>query len=325
MIKLKDAKCPSCGANIQVNDKLSNTICQYCGSTVLIEEAIEKYKIELSGKVEVDGIKGRNSKISLAKKHMKLNEWYLAKNILLELVSEDPFDTEAYINLVKTDLNLLKDMSLASDIGDLRLITDISNYYDRIKKIDEEHIADKELEDVSELYEYYLDLKAQCDEFYSQQDKVEKYLEEALNISNKCHLEVSTRIGEYFNNLKEANVDNKVEYLKHEFDEFIPTIELYIYQCSQEKNKEIDKKNKKIEFSNNITRTKNAFRIVRIILWAIIGIALILSTIACFVTKEIASGIVLVIFVDSWLLPVAYTRIDDLRYSLENMRDLIKK
>ena len=43
MIKLQDAKCPNCGANIQVNDKLENTICQYCGSQVVIEEAIEKY------------------------------------------------------------------------------------------------------------------------------------------------------------------------------------------------------------------------------------------------------------------------------------------
>lgn len=39
-MKLTPAKCPSCGANIEVNETLKNTICQYCGTTVLIEEAI---------------------------------------------------------------------------------------------------------------------------------------------------------------------------------------------------------------------------------------------------------------------------------------------
>ena len=69
MVKLQAAKCPSCGADIQVNEKLENTICQYCGSTVLVEDAIEKYKIEISGNVKVEGIKGRNDKIEQAKKH----------------------------------------------------------------------------------------------------------------------------------------------------------------------------------------------------------------------------------------------------------------
>ena len=32
----------SIGYGIQVNEKLENTICQYCGSTVLVEDAIEK-------------------------------------------------------------------------------------------------------------------------------------------------------------------------------------------------------------------------------------------------------------------------------------------
>ena len=41
MVKLKDAKCPNCGANIEVNDALEKTICQYCGSTVIIEVCVK--------------------------------------------------------------------------------------------------------------------------------------------------------------------------------------------------------------------------------------------------------------------------------------------
>lgn len=42
---LEPAKCPSCGANIEVNKDLEKTICQYCGTTVLIKDAIQKYKV----------------------------------------------------------------------------------------------------------------------------------------------------------------------------------------------------------------------------------------------------------------------------------------
>ena len=108
MVKLKDAKCPNCGANIQVNDKLENTICQFCGSQVMIEEAIEKYKLEISGKVEVDGIRGRNSKIEQAKKHIKLEEYDTAKKILQEIIEEDSLDADAYTELIKVDIEELK-------------------------------------------------------------------------------------------------------------------------------------------------------------------------------------------------------------------------
>ena len=58
-MKLVPAKCPSCGASIEVNESLKNAICQYCGTTILIDDAVEKYKIELSGEVKVDGIEGK--------------------------------------------------------------------------------------------------------------------------------------------------------------------------------------------------------------------------------------------------------------------------
>lgn len=59
-MKLVPAKCPSCGANIEVNEDLKNAICQYCGTTILIEDAVEKYKVEILGEVKVDGIEGKS-------------------------------------------------------------------------------------------------------------------------------------------------------------------------------------------------------------------------------------------------------------------------
>ena len=55
-IKLVAAKCPSCGANIEVDKDSNKTKCKYCESTILVDEAIEKLKIELSGEVEVKNL-----------------------------------------------------------------------------------------------------------------------------------------------------------------------------------------------------------------------------------------------------------------------------
>ena len=82
MIKLQAAVCPQCGGQIEVNPKLEKTICQYCGTTILVDDAVQKYKIELSGKVKVDGVKNRDDFLEQAKKHFKVEEFLEAKECL---------------------------------------------------------------------------------------------------------------------------------------------------------------------------------------------------------------------------------------------------
>ena len=196
MVKLKDAKCPNCGANIEVNDALEKTICQYCGSTVIIEEAIEKYKVELSGKVEVEGIKGRNDKLTQAKKHMSLAEYDVAKKILLEIIADDQFDTEAYIELVKVDIELLEKMNFDPTTSKFRdskgwnLLEEVDKNYERIKKIDDNNIAEGLLSDYKEKLDHYCNM---IEEAKNQDKKLAEYveilnghLEKLLKISDEC-------------------------------------------------------------------------------------------------------------------------------------------
>ena len=112
-MKFTPAKCPSCGANIEVNENLEKTICQYCGTTVLIQDAIQKYKIEVSGKVKVDGILGKSELLEQAKNHIKLEEYREAEVILRQIISYyDRFDIEVYAYLLKV---LLKDFELREE------------------------------------------------------------------------------------------------------------------------------------------------------------------------------------------------------------------
>lgn len=49
-MKFVAAKCPSCGANIQVDEETKKCFCQFCGSQIFVEEAIQMIK----GTVQID-------------------------------------------------------------------------------------------------------------------------------------------------------------------------------------------------------------------------------------------------------------------------------
>jgi len=51
---LEAAKCPSCGANIQIPTAQEKTFCAYCGSQIITSAAIAYAKVEISGKVQLD-------------------------------------------------------------------------------------------------------------------------------------------------------------------------------------------------------------------------------------------------------------------------------
>ena len=52
-MKLVAAKCPNCGAQIEVDKNSDSTRCEYCNSKIIVEEALESYKLN---KVEVSNL-----------------------------------------------------------------------------------------------------------------------------------------------------------------------------------------------------------------------------------------------------------------------------
>ena len=55
-INLVAAKCPNCGSNIEVNQSDNKSKCEYCHATILVDDAIERLRVELSGEVEVKNL-----------------------------------------------------------------------------------------------------------------------------------------------------------------------------------------------------------------------------------------------------------------------------
>ena len=74
-MKLVAAKCPNCGANIDVDKNSDKTICEYCGSKIVVEDAIAKFKLEISGKVEVSNLTNFDKLFKLANRDFA-NKYY---------------------------------------------------------------------------------------------------------------------------------------------------------------------------------------------------------------------------------------------------------
>lgn len=222
MVKLKDAKCPSCGANIQVNDKLENTICQYCGNTVLIEEAIEKKQIEISGKVEVDGIKTNATRLEEAKKHFKMKEYNKAINLINELLEKEHFNIEAHCEYLKNKIELYNihqndkgvSIAYAEDNAYWDAVRNINSYYKRLLKMDDKNESEKYLGD-------YINIINYCQEIETKLEKDEKdvmFLNKKTNsiIREYSHLGEAIMIFRdvFFINISEKTVHRDYDYLE---------------------------------------------------------------------------------------------------------------
>ena len=113
-MKLVAAKCPNCGAGLQLNEELERGICQFCGEIIYVKEAIQKLQIELSGKVSVDGIQGSNEKLETAKKYIAIEEYDNAYKYLYEVLDKDPTNVDVILEIMNLNM-IIMDNKIASN------------------------------------------------------------------------------------------------------------------------------------------------------------------------------------------------------------------
>lgn len=68
-MKLVAAKCPNCGASIEVDKDSDTTKCDYCNTKIIVEDAIEKINIVVSGNIEVKNLPKYESLVSLGDRY----------------------------------------------------------------------------------------------------------------------------------------------------------------------------------------------------------------------------------------------------------------
>ena len=112
MVNLVPAKCPNCGAQLELDDNMKRAECNFCKSTIIVDDAIVKYKIEISGEVKVDGIVGQEELLKNAEAKMKIGKYGEAYNDYKNYWNKYPSDEKgylSYLHLIMYDENIKKD------------------------------------------------------------------------------------------------------------------------------------------------------------------------------------------------------------------------
>ena len=186
---------PSCGANIEVNKNLEKTICQYCGTTVLIKDAIQKYKIELTGSVQVDGLKSDKKKFEEVEKYFKLKEYGNAKRTLDQIIANDEFNIEANCKWIYAVIKYFDITEETFDKVDIlaenremwEYVRYIITRFERISVIDEDNERDIYLKDLYNLLDVMRKYMQEEDETKAKREELAKNLSDAIEKNFKYY------------------------------------------------------------------------------------------------------------------------------------------
>lgn len=137
-MKLVAAKCPSCGANIDVNPERKTTKCEYCNSKIVIEDAIAKFKIEISGEVEIKNMPKLINYIKLGNRSYNDLEYKEALNYYTKALELDPDNYIAIlrIGICKTLLTDYAKFEIKHAFNAIRHVNDLLRNNDQTEVID---------------------------------------------------------------------------------------------------------------------------------------------------------------------------------------------
>lgn len=174
-MRLTSAKCPNCGADIKVNKAEEKTVCEYCKSEILVEDAIAKLKVVVEGEVELKGVPKLESYLKLgdrAYKDGEFDEAYANYSKALEL---DPDNATAIlrqgISKVLKEKDPLK-MTFSSGLSAYQNAIKIDESLKESGATDLAVVLAKEEEVLTEFYRTYILTKNELD----------KYMKELLSL-----------------------------------------------------------------------------------------------------------------------------------------------
>lgn len=94
-MELKEAKCPNCGGTLKLNPEIEKGICVYCGTEIIVADAIQKFKGEVSGIA--------TTKASLTRAYQLLEDdnYDGAMKTFRHILETEPTNAEAYFGMFK--------------------------------------------------------------------------------------------------------------------------------------------------------------------------------------------------------------------------------
>ena len=119
-MEFKDAKCPNCGGQLKLNPDLERGICIYCGTEIVVAEAIQKFSGEISG------IATTKSSMLHAFNQLEDGDFDGAMKAFKHVIETDPTNAEAYFGMFRCSV-VVADYYKRQNTGMQRAIP---QYYD---------------------------------------------------------------------------------------------------------------------------------------------------------------------------------------------------
>lgn len=157
---LVPAKCPQCGANIEIDDSKDAGICKYCGTAFITEKAINNYNTYVTNNNSFAGAsivvqsdtENIEKLIERASTFIKLKEYDDAEKAYHEIALKYPMDYRGWLGIVISKTKGMTDI----DYTDIQTHRQIIDYFDKAiqvaKPTEQEYIL-KPKEEYELLYE----------------------------------------------------------------------------------------------------------------------------------------------------------------------------
>lgn len=97
---LEAAKCPNCTAQLQLENTMETVYCEYCNSIIIVQEAIQKKKIEIVGNVSLSGISTVENDVQVGRLFLANKEWVKAYEVFCKAIEKKIDCHDAWIGCV---------------------------------------------------------------------------------------------------------------------------------------------------------------------------------------------------------------------------------
>lgn len=170
MVKLVSAKCQNCGSLLKLSKEQEKIECEYCRSTIIVDEAIACYKLIVSGNVSVQGITTNAELIESANELLNMNEFLKAKRKFLEFSEKCTNDYQGWIGLL-----ICRTRNFKIRDNNIMFENDINKYREHFFKVAPEEIKKQYFEIIDR---YFNPEKYRLMEERAKQEQERKLLEE---------------------------------------------------------------------------------------------------------------------------------------------------
>lgn len=154
-MKLVSAMCPNCGAKLELDENMEKGFCMYCGSQILVQDAVQKYKVEISGRVSVEGILSAEDLAKNGDTLVNIGNYPQAYDSFKELSEKYPDDYRGWWGMIRAMTNDFSVMPAETDYHD-SIRRYAAEYFDYAVKV----AGDADRKRITEIYgkwdkEYY--------------------------------------------------------------------------------------------------------------------------------------------------------------------------